>query len=137
MSITHFMYAQDTTAMYIVKDATTLAPIADCSIWYYSGRNNRHIITSGDGIFYISGTYNIKLSLSHLTYEPLNINLSELKGNVILLKQKNMQLNALTVYSSYNTSNKGNLYKFNSMQASQSISEHFSYWRTRYFKTHF
>lgn len=116
------LLAQTGQTMYTVRDAATAEPIADCAISYSNKHGNHHLATSSNGIFYMDETENVRLSLSHIGYEPKTVSLANVQNHTIYLTAKQIQLDSLTVYSAYSSTNRSGSYRYTPLQAESSIS---------------
>ena len=116
------LIAQEKQVTFTVKDAGTSEPINDCTISFFDGGQNKYLVTSTDGRFTISDKKDITISLSHIGYEAKSVVISEIINRTIFLTAKYVQLDGVTVYSAYSSTNKGSSYKYSALQAGSSIS---------------
>lgn len=111
-------------SIYEVRDERTKLPVPHCTIFYTDTENKRYsTITQSDGRFQLSGVSVSVLEITHIQYETKIISFSELeKEGVVLLKEKSIKLEDVTIYSTHKQTNTGNIYRYTPKHSASSIS---------------
>ena len=114
------LYAQNKTATYVVRDSLTQLAVRGCRVMFDNQTAERTTVTDAAGSFN-SPVGATTVTISHVAYEPKQVDLRKLNGNTIYLVPKNVALKETTITST-TPSNRGSEFSYDARQAASTIS---------------
>lgn len=114
------LYAQDESRTYVVKDSLTQLAVRGCHVRFGTDNPEQSTVTNARGCFSLPNGV-ASVVVSHVAYEPKQVELSELAGNTIYITPKNIALKETTITST-TPNNRGSEFSYDARQAASSIS---------------
>ena len=114
------LYAQNKATTYVVRDSLTQLAVRGCRVMFDKQTTERTTVTDAAGSFN-SPVGATTITISHVAYEPKQVDLRKLNGNTIYIVPKNVALKEATITST-TPSNRGSEFSYDARQAASTIS---------------
>ena len=114
------LFAQNKAATYMVRDSLTQVAVRSCRVMFDNKTTERTTVTDDTGCFN-SPVGATTVTISHVAYEPKQVDLRKLNGNTIYIVPKNVALKEATITST-TSNNHGSEFSYNARQAASTIS---------------
>ena len=90
------LYAQNKAATYVVRDSLTQVAVRSCRVMFDNKTTEHTTVTDDTGCFN-SPVGATTVTISHVAYEPKQVDLRKLNGNTIYIVPKNVALKEATI----------------------------------------
>lgn len=114
------LFAQNKAATYMVRDSLTQVAVRSCRVMFDNKTTEHTTVTDDTGCFN-SPVGATTVTISHVAYEPKQVDLRKLNGNTIYIVPKNVALKEATITST-TSNNHGSEFSYNARQAASTIS---------------